>query len=283
MTALRDADVSVVDMAPLELGEGARWLPDGPVQVDLLSGRLLAHRDGGMATLLDVGVPLGASPPPGGGGLGAAAAPGVRVVGAGYARPEIDTGEDPAEVRVNDATTDEQGRLWFSLMRYDQAEGGGSLWRLDPDLTLTRVLTGLTVPNGPVVDVARAVLYVADSARGLILRHALDVGTGELGPAERFASVDDASPDGMALDSDGGVWSAQWGGSRLHRYAPDGRLTDVIPVPASQPTSLALDPDGGPALVTTATHGLDSPTSFDGRSLRVDLGASAPIAHPFGR
>lgn len=282
MTAPHQVDVSTVDMTPLELGEGARWLPEGPVQVDLLSGRLLAHRDGGVTTLLELGVPLGAVAPLAGGGLVAVAGTGVRFVRTGAAWPGVDTGEDPAEVRVNDATTDEQGRLWFTLMRYDQAEAGGSLWRLDPDLTLTLVLTGLTVPNGPVVDGARGVLYVADSARGLILRHALDLRSGELGPAETFASVEDASPDGMALDSEGGVWSAQWGGSRLHRYAPDGRLTDVVPLPASQPTSVALDPDGGPALVTTAAHGLADPNPFDGRSLRVDLGVSAPVAHPFG-
>jgi len=276
-------DVAAVEMMPLELGEGARWLREGPVQVDLLAGRLLAHRDGGVTMLLDLGIPLGAVAPVMGGGLVAVAGTGVRFLGADEDRPEIDTGEDPTEVRVNDATTDEQGRLWFTLMRYDQADGGGSLWRLDPDLTLTRVLTGLTVPNGPVVDGALEALYVADSARGLILRHALDPRTGEIEPAETFASVEDASPDGMALDSDGGLWSAQWGGSRLHRYAPTGRLTDVVPLPASQPTSLALDPDGGPALVTTAAHGLDSASSIDGRSLWVDLGVSAQVAHPFGQ
>jgi sugar lactone lactonase YvrE len=270
-------------MAPLELGEGARWLPDGPVQVDLLAGRLLAHRDGGVATLLDLGVPLGAVAPLTGGGLVAVAGTGVRIL-AGASLVEqhaVDTGEDPADVRVNDATTDERGRLWFGLMRYDQGDGGGSVWRLDPDLTLTRVLTGVTVPNGPVVDEARQVLYVADSARGVIFRHALDR-TGDLGPPETFASVHDASPDGMALDSDGGLWSAQWGGSRLHRYAPDGELTEVVPLPADQPTSLALDPAGGPALVTTAAQGLTSPGPFDGRSLWVDLGVSGRAAQPFG-
>jgi sugar lactone lactonase YvrE len=85
----------------------------------------------------------------------------------------------------------------------------------------------------------------------------------------------------MALDHDGGVWSAQFGGSRLHRYAPDGELTDVVRLPVSQPTSVGLDPAGGPALVTSAARGLDEAGPLDGRSLWVGLGAAGPAARPF--
>jgi sugar lactone lactonase YvrE len=280
----REVRIQPVDMPQLELGEGARWLADGPVQVDLLAGRLLTHRNGNTAVALELGVPLGAVAPRAGGGLAAIAGTGVWLREAGDTAPWriIDTGEDPAVVRVNDGVADAAGRLWFTLMRYDQAEDGGSVWRLDPDLSLTRVLTAVTVPNGPLVDEAREALYVADSARGVIHRHPLDLATGELGPGARFAEVSDASPDGMALDVDGGVWSAQFGAARLHRYGPDGELTDVVPLPVRQPTSVALDPRGGPALVNSAGQGLEQPGPLDGRSLWVDLGASGALAAPFG-
>jgi sugar lactone lactonase YvrE len=283
LTRPRIVETTAVEMEPLELGEGARWFADGPVQVDLLSGQLLAHRDGAVEIILDLDVPLGAAAPRAAGGLAIVAGTGIRLLAHPHdpAPVLIDTGEDPLLVRVNDATTDADGRLWFGLMPYDGTPGAGSLWRLDADLSITRILGGLTIPNGPVIDSARELLYLADSARGVIFRHALDAESGELGPAQRFATVDDASPDGMAMDIEGGLWAALWGGARLHRYDPDGVLTDVIPLPVQQPTSLALDPAGGVAMVTSARHGLIDPSPLDGRSLWVDLGATAAHPHTF--
>ena len=284
MTHVRDVRVVPVDMAPLELGEGARWFRSGPVQVDLLSGRLLALRDGRLDVLLDLGVPLGAAAPRSNGGLVAVAGTGVRL----FASPSddapilIDTGADPRALRVNDATTDERGRLWFGLMPFDGTTDAGSLWRVTPDGGLQQVLGDISVPNGPVIDSARGVLYLADSAQGVIHRHELDPASGEIGPAETFATVADASPDGMALDAEGGLWSALWGGSRLHRYDTGGRLTDVVPLPVRQPTSIAINPSGGLALVTSAYYGLADPGRLDGLSLWVDLDAVAPRARDYG-
>lgn len=285
MTRVREPAVRPVNMVPLELGEGARWLSDGPVQVDLLSGRLLGHRGGGVEVLLHLGMPLGAVALRAGGGLAVVAGTGVRLMSslADQSPTVIDTGVDPSAYRVNDATTDHLGRLWFGVMPYDDGRrGAGSLWCLAPDLTLTRVLDGLDIPNGPVVDADRGVLYLADSARGVITRHRLDA-SGELGPGETFAEVEGGAPDGMALDSEGGLWSALWGGSRLCCFSADGSLTDVVMLPVTQPTSLALDPDGGPALVTSAWHGLENPDQHNGRSMWVDLGARGPLARPFGQ
>lgn len=270
-------------MPSLELGEGARWLAEGPLQVDLLSGRVLAHRDGRVDVVLELPVPVGAVAARRGGGLAVVAGTGVRLF-ADLTDPVpavVDTGVDPDTLRVNDGATDAHGRLWFGLMPYDGAPGAGSLWRLDPDGHLSMVLPGITVPNGPVIDDAREALYLADSPRGVIYRHGLDADTGRLGPAEVFATVSDGSPDGMAVDADGDLWSALWGGSRLHRYRADGVLSDVVPLPATQPTSLALDPRGGPALVTTARFGLRDPSDVDGCSLWVDLGVSGMTPHAF--
>ncbi|KQV71282.1 hypothetical protein ASC64_04360 [Nocardioides sp. Root122] len=276
--------VQPVDMPVVELGEGARWWASGPVQVDLLAGRLLSVGPQGIAEVLALDVPLGAAAPRTGGGLALVAGTSVHLLDDGADAPTvvIDTGLDPRSMRVNDACTDEAGRLWFGLMAYDATPGSGSLWRLEPDHSLARVLDGITIPNGPVIDHRRGVLYLADSARGLVLRGTIDVATGELGVLETFAHVPDASPDGMALDDEGLLWSALWGGSRLHCYDLDGSLASVVPLPASQPTSIAFDPTGGPALVTTARHGLAHPGDLDGRSFWVDLGRSARPALPYG-
>jgi sugar lactone lactonase YvrE len=49
------------------------------------------------------------------------------------------------------------------------------------------------------------------------------------------------------VDAEGFVWSAHWGGWRITRYAPDGRIDRVLQMPVPQPSSCAF---GGPDLAT---------------------------------
>jgi sugar lactone lactonase YvrE len=78
-------------------------------------------------------------------------------------------------------------------------------------------LPGLAIPNGPTFDTEGTTMYLADSARGIILRLPLDPMTGELGNPEVFARVQGGSPDGMTIDNHGHLWSAVWGAARLDR------------------------------------------------------------------
>ena len=63
--------------------------------------------------------------------------------------------------------------------------------------------------------------------------------------------------DGMAVDADGGVWVAMYFGSAVHRYDPNGTLTEVIELPVRKVTSVCF---GGRDLrdlyITTARAGL---------------------------
>ena len=52
-------------------------------------------------------------------------------------------------------------------------------------------------------------------------------------------------PDGLAVDAQGYVWSARWGGWKIVRYAPDGRVDREVPLPVELVTSCAF---GGPDL-----------------------------------
>ncbi|MYU56209.1 MULTISPECIES: SMP-30/gluconolactonase/LRE family protein [Streptomyces] len=264
----------------LDLGEGIRWLPGGPVLVDIPGGRLLrgplGHQGGPLDELARLDVPLGAVAPVAGrpGQWIAAAGTGICLFRTGHtrarhaaphwlARPE-DT--SPVPIRMNDGTADPHGRFWAGSMPYAADEGAGSLYRVDHDGTVHRVFDGLTVPNGPAFRADGTALYLADSARGTILMCRIDPRTGEPAHApEEFATVRAGYPDGMAVDIEGGVWSAIWGEGRVHHYRADGTLDQVLPLPARQPAGLCL---GGADLrtlyITTARTGLTAPAPADG-------------------
>jgi sugar lactone lactonase YvrE len=66
----------------------------------------------------------------------------------------------------------------------------------------------------------------------------------------------------MTVDSEGFLWVCHWGGSRISRFAPDGTLERVLPVPTAQVSKCAF---GGPDLTT-----LYITTAGIGRDPRID-------------
>ncbi|MFJ5898582.1 SMP-30/gluconolactonase/LRE family protein [Streptomyces sp. NPDC093064] len=271
----------------LELGEGIRWTDDRAVLTDILSGRLLAAPDDPAAphTLIaQLPCPLGAVAPVEGhpGHWIAAAGTGIcRIDPAGrvewIARPEDDA---PVPMRMNDGVADPHGRFWAGSMAYDTTEDAGSLYRLDRDGRVTRVLRDITIPNGPAFSADGTVMYLADSARGVILRCPVDPASGDPGTPEPFVTLTSGSPDGMTTDTEGGLWTAVWGIGQVHRYHPDGSLDRIVGLPAEQPAGLCLGgPDGRTLLVTSAHIGLPAPGPFDGAvfAVRVDV-PGAPAA-----
>ena len=65
------------------------------------------------------------------------------------------------------------------------------------------------------------------------------------------------NPDGMTIDAEGYLWVALAHGAAVRRYAPDGQLDRILPMPVRKVTSVSF---GGPALdllfVTSACDGL---------------------------
>ncbi|MDQ0680669.1 sugar lactone lactonase YvrE [Arthrobacter pascens] len=281
---------------PLELGEGPRMLPDGRVvAVDILRGQLwqvdLAS-PGQTVLLQQLPVPLGAVAPISGSetALLAAAGDGIAVLDGGtvtwLARPEGNSALSSADpsgtaVRMNDAVCDPAGRFWAGTMALDASPGAGTLHRVNIDGSISTVLTGLTIPNGPAFTFDGSVMYLADSAAGTITRFAVEPADGTLGPQHAFATVSKGSPDGMTVDTEDHLWVAIWGAGRIHRYRPDGSLERILHVPAEQPTSICFAGDTMSTLVvTTASIGLPTPGDCDGLILSADVGISGPPTPP---
>jgi len=134
----------------------------------------------------------------------------------------------------------------------------GSLFVLDTDLTCRVLHRNILITNGIAWSPDGKSLYFADSGRGAIYCASYDVDTATMGAAEIFAIVSSPGvPDGATVDADGFLWTAVFNGSRLERYAPDGRIDRVIELPVQQPTSCTFGGDGLNTLfVTTARYRL---------------------------
>lgn len=147
--------------------------------------------------------------------------------------------------RSNDGKIDTRGNFWWSTMDDDGGKRPGGLYRTGPDWRTELVLTGIHIPNTVSVSPNGKRLYMADSKLQTIFVHDM----ADLSKIQEFANTRGApaSPDGSAVDAQGYLWNAQWGGWRLVRYAPDGRVERIVQMPVQQPSSCAF---GGPDLTT---------------------------------
>ncbi|MBW2314667.1 MAG: SMP-30/gluconolactonase/LRE family protein [Deltaproteobacteria bacterium] len=167
---------------------------------------------------------------------------------------------DPADTpSFNDLFTDSQGRILVGSMRYDpfSREGPrdpGELYRVEADGEATRLYDDIAMANGIGLSADGRLLFQNDSARNEILVH--DVAEdGRCLNRRVFARAQRGTPDGLAVDEQGGVWVAEHGGGCVTRYASDGALDQHVEIPARLVISLCLGgPDRRDLYVTTADH-----------------------------
>lgn len=161
--------------------------------------------------------------------------------------------------RFNDAAVDANGRLWAGTMSTSREHGAAALYRFEGDGQPTVALAGATISNGLDWSLDATRLYYVDSLTQRIDAIDFDLDRGRLGPRRGFVAIDpaDGLPDGLCVDAEGGIWIALFGGGAIRRHLPDGRLDLHVPLPVTNPTSLAF---GGPGLrdlfVTSARHRL---------------------------
>lgn len=161
----------------------------------------------------------------------------------------------------NDLFADESGRVYVGSMRDDpfRSEGArqaGEAYRIDAEGKAIQLYDDVGLTNGIGVSPDGRRLYHVDSAAGGIIVHDVDSG-GELVSDSRrlFARVARGVPDGLAVDEDGGVWVAVYGGGCVSRFLPDGGHDRNIDVPARSVTSLCFaGPEREDLIVVTADN-----------------------------
>ena len=186
--------------------------------------------------------------------------------------------DDGADMRFNDGKCDRQGRFWVGTMTTGARAPRGRLYRLDAKAGCEAVLDGITIPNGLCWSPDGRTMYFADSVLHTIWAIPYDPATGAIGERRVFVRTDPSeAPDGGTVDEDGFVWSARFGGARVVRHAPDGRVNRVIEVPARQVTSCAFGgADLSTLFITSATFNMSpeqhAAQPLAGTLLAIDVG-----------
>ncbi|HEY0416634.1 MAG TPA: SMP-30/gluconolactonase/LRE family protein [Gaiellaceae bacterium] len=256
---MRAVKAELVQDARAELGEGPIWdaRSDELLWVDITAG--VVHRfDPRTATdrPFTAGSYVGAVVPRASGGYALAVADGFAAATADGDVTTVASVGHGADIRMNDGACDAAGRFWAGSMHLDERAGAGCLYRLDPDGAVTTICDGVTVSNGIGWSPDDTLMYYVDTPLERVDVFDYDGATGNVSNRRPLFAVEGpGSPDGLVVDAEGCLWVAFWDGFAVRRYAPDGRLVDVVEVPAGRVTKPAFGGAGLADLYITSAAG----------------------------
>jgi len=174
-------------------------------------------------------------------------------------RTVIEEVPDLALTRFNDVCADPEGRVFCGTMAAPGASA--RLYRLDREGTLTLLGDGYGTSNGMGFSPDERLLYFNDSGTAAPRTYVFDYdrAAGTLANRRVFrdaaACHDPGKPDGLAIDTQGFVWTARWDGEALLRHARDGRVVDTIEFPVRKVSSLCFGGEGLREIFATTAGG----------------------------
>ena len=258
------ADVTCVLDARAELGECPVWSVEEQVLywVDIRAPAL--HRldpDTGATRTWPMPSRIGSFGLRGSGGAVVALEDGFHLLEFETGRLDFVAGPERVPgTRFNDGKVSPDGRFFAGTMDEESLSRPiATLFRLDPDLSLHRVVEELIVSNGLAWTADGRTMYHSDSKGPVIWAYDYDPDSGAVSSRREVARPTEeiGRPDGAATDEQGYYWSAGISAGVLNRWSPDGRLDRSIPLPCSNPTAPCF---GGPDLrtifVTSLRHDL---------------------------
>ncbi len=262
-----DTGVELLVDAHAQVGEGPLWDEEQQVLywVDILSSLLYIYDPvTGENRALDVGRHVGTVVTRASGGL-------MLAVREGFASFDLETQEltlianPEAHItgnRFNDGKCDPAGRFWAGTMAYENPTNQGSLYRLDTDLSVQKIFGDVAISNGIIWSLDHTTMYYIDTLRKNVRAFDYADDTGDISNERVIINVPEemGMPDGMAIDSEGMLWVARYGGSCVSRWNPNtAQLLEKIDLPVTQVTACAF---GGQNLdilfITSAAQELDA-------------------------
>ncbi len=138
---------------------------------------------------------------------------------------------------LNDMVVDRQGRAYVGNFGFDMFAGApmapAKLAMVHPTGFMRDVAKGLEFPNGAVITPDGKTFIIAESAGRRLTAFDIEV-DGSFSNQRVWADCAGASPDGICLDADGGVWIASPNRHAFIRFVEGGEETDRIQLPDSK-------------------------------------------------
>ncbi len=177
-------------------------------------------------------------------------------------------GVELGDERFNDGKTDRAGRFWAGTMDRKLGAPIGGLYRMGPGFEVRAMDKAFaTISNGIGWSPDDRTMYFTDTPSRRIYRYDFDRASGAVSNRRVFVEAEPGhgGPDGMTVDAEGFVWSAQFDRGCINRYAPDGKLERSVRLPVQRPTTCMF---GGPELstlyVTSASFGVEGQAQAGG-------------------
>lgn len=244
-----------------DLGESPRWdwVRKKVFWIDITAGVLwTAELDGTAAAPLQLTAPLGAIAV----GVDAVAF----AIGAhwhtfrnGVASTQPWATLPALGMRFNDCAIDAAGCLWSATMRCDEVLDGtplGAVYQCSRT-GVKQKMSGLLAGNALGWSPDGTHLYLVDSGTNAVLKIPFDIKTAQLGTPVCWLQCTEGLADGLAVDSEGGVWLALWGLGEVRRYNAQCQLSWIVKVPTPQVTALCFAGDDlRTVIITTAATGM---------------------------
>lgn len=149
----------------------------------------------------------------------------------------------------NDITVGPRGDVYGGTFYWgaDGMERHGKLYLIRSNGTAMVLDEGIVLSNGLGFSPDGRTLYFTDTMKRKIYAYDVDATTSLVKNRREFVTVphEQGLPDGLTVDADGFIWSAQWYSGEIVRYDPEGAIERRIRVPAQQVSSVAF---GGPNL-----------------------------------
>lgn len=159
----------------------------------------------------------------------------------------------------------------------------GHLLSIGSDLSVKNHRSGLTIPNSINWNQADDTLYLVHSTEHLV--YAFDYSfTGEIANPREFWNVGtDEEPDGAAYDVEGNRWQAIFGGGRVMKISPEGKVLGQVTLPTRNVSCCAFA--GTTLWITTAEE--DDPEAnpksakYGGALYKIDVGVEGAPKNRF--
>lgn len=146
-----------------------------------------------------------------------------------------------SDVRFNTVGVDHSGSIWSGTQSIDNTASDGKLYRIGSGLSFEVMSNDISLPKNPTWSPDGRTLYVSSGGDGSIWAFDLESGRIETAGRKLIIGNDDIGyPNGLAIDTDGGIWAAMVGSWSVIRFKPDGSTDKRITVPVPMPTGLAF-------------------------------------------